>query len=157
MGVIRRNDHFVSYSAADWRGAAGDADPFVIDGLVAQGVTLVYGQSEAGKSMFTAGVVVATVSGQEKFLARDVQYRPQWHAGLLTGDFRDAPRWCERLERALTREQMRQITVYDPTRVGMPFDEGWERLAEDVKADGVMQACDKAETISIGFIEDKAS
>jgi len=136
MDTIARHEHFVSYSASDWRRAAGDVTPFAIEGLVARGVTLLYGQSEAGKSMIGAGIVAAAVSGQGEFLERAVEQR-QWQAGILTGDFRDAPRWCERLERVLTPSQMARVSVYDPTRVAMPFDAGWAELAEVTDWEGV--------------------
>lgn len=136
MDTIALHEHFVSYSAADWRTAAGDDTPFVIEGLVARGVTLLYGQSEAGKSMIGAGIVGVAVSGQEEFLGRAVERR-DWRAGILTGDFRDAPRWCERLEGVLAPEQMTKVNIYDPTRVKMPFDEGWAELAKVADWEGV--------------------
>lgn len=134
--AVKQYEHFVSYSAADWRQAAGDVTPFVIEGLVARGVTLLYGQSEAGKSMIGAGIVGAAVSGQEEFLGRAVERR-DWRAGILTGDFRDAPRWCERLEGVLTPDQMSGVSIYDPTRVAMPFDTGWAELAKVAEWEGV--------------------
>jgi hypothetical protein len=129
LSAVTEHGTFVSYSAADWREAAGERPPFVVDGVIAKGVTLVYGQSEAGKSMLISGALAALVRGEESFLNRSVEQR-DWSPGLLIGDFDDGRRYGQRLENAgLTPAEMGRINFYDPTKVGMPWGD-WAALAE---------------------------
>lgn len=133
--LVEEYKSFVTYSAADWRAAAGERPPFLVDGVISKEVTLVYGKSEAGKSMLVAGTVAAMVSGQGSFIGREVQQQ-RWDVGILVGDYGDGRRYSGRIEAALPdRQAMSRVRIYDPTRKGMPFY-GWEELAGSFRSRG---------------------
>jgi hypothetical protein len=48
-----------------------EGDMFIIDGLVSSRSTLIFGEPKAGKSLYTAGIVAALVTGKP-FFCREV-------------------------------------------------------------------------------------
>jgi AAA domain len=123
--LIEDSESYVTYLASDWEEAAAGQPDFIVDQVASSAVTLVYGRSEAGKSMTVQALLAALVSGETQFLGREVQ-RALWNAGVLTGDYGDGVRYSRRLTRVLGPDGMSRIRVFDASG-SMPFF-GWDGL-----------------------------
>lgn len=96
----------------DYSRAVGDADPFVIDGVLHRSTTLIYGQTMAGKSTVSASIARA-ISGQASdWLGRPVT--THGHVLIVAGDPDGGREYASRIGR------WPDITVYAPNRPGIP-------------------------------------
>lgn len=66
-----------------------DRPKFIVDGIVAKSLTLLYGQPKHGKSTLAMALAVAVANGYETFLGRKVNLDGPVKVGIIAGDPED--------------------------------------------------------------------
>jgi hypothetical protein len=140
-------DHGELVARSEWNWHGGDdllalahdeSNPFMLDDLICETVTLWYGQSEIGKSRLVVGLVAALLRG-EPFLERQPN-QPSERLVVLTGDSGGVRQYARRLFR---EEDVRggswaglsAVEAQDKLRirrVGTMRQEEWHELAQEV-------------------------
>ena len=98
-----------------------DVSPFVIDGVLHRSTTLIYGQTEAGKSTVAAAIALAVAGNQPEWLGRPVSRHGQ--VLIVAGD----PDGEREYRQRLTNGRDQDIDVYAPNRPAIP--ETWGEVA----------------------------
>jgi hypothetical protein len=102
--------------------------PFLVDGIVHQSVTLLYGESKIGKSTLAASLAAALADGAAEFLGRMVTVPGPKSVGIIAGDFADGHAYVAQLRQVTSTDR---ITVYDVNRP--PVRQLWQDLQLDVR------------------------
>jgi RecA-family ATPase len=126
---------FTMYRLSEHDLIAKDKVPYIIDELISSKVTLLYGRSEVGKSMFIDGGIAAITRGAKSFIGQDVLVdftAVDVPVGILCGDFEDASLAYERIKAA--KGDLDKVEIYDASDK-LPFD-NWADLIEQVIAAG---------------------
>lgn len=78
---------------------ADDVEPWLIEGVISSGSTLLYGQAKVGKSFLVSALIASLMSGQD-YLGRPVP---------RDRDFSVALCWCDDGDRATYARQVREV------------------------------------------------
>jgi energy-coupling factor transporter ATP-binding protein EcfA2 len=97
----------------------------VIDGLIHESMTLLYGQTCSGKSTLASSLAIALATGQEKWLGRDIKANAPRKVGVIAGDPVGAREYARRIVPTIGSAA---IDVYEPNRPTRP--DTWERISE---------------------------
>lgn len=104
--------------------------PFLVDGIVHQSVTLLYGRTCSGKSTLAAALAIALSNGETEFLGREITSDGPMRVGIITGDPLGASEYKRRLvsDGAIGSGEIQLVAPYRPTRI-----ETWEEVREVIQ------------------------
>jgi KaiC/GvpD/RAD55 family RecA-like ATPase len=110
---------------------APERPPFLVEGIVHESVTLLYGEAKIGKSTLAAALAAAMADGAEEFLGRTVTVPGAKSVGIIAGDFADGVAYIAQLRQVTDSDR---IVVYDVNRP--PVRQLWQDLQLDVRQAG---------------------
>lgn len=107
-----------------------DPAPFLVDGIIHESMTLLYGQTCSGKSTVAASLAIALANGEKKFLGRKVNTRGAITVGIVTGDPSGGNEYKRRIvgSKALGDNGICLNEPYRPTR-----PETWDEVHEQAE------------------------
>lgn len=105
--------------------------PFVVDGLVHQSMTLLYGRTCAGKSTLAAGLAAALANGHSTWLGHKINAAGPLRVGVIAGDPLGAREYTRRLvgTGAIGNGVVDVNEPYRPTR-----EETWDEVRDVAEA-----------------------
>jgi hypothetical protein len=111
-------------------------DSFLIEGVLHRSVTLIYGQTMAGKSTIAASIAVALATGKTEWAGRTVSPSGHGPVVIVCGDPDSRYEYQERLfkvrdEFTAASQYIELVAPYRPTR-----PEGWEQIRRVVDETG---------------------
>lgn len=124
------------FGAMTWREMVTAADqevPYIVDGMISAGSTLLYGEAKAGKSFFVSALITALTTGQREFLGCAVDAR-QWRIGLCWTDDRGAAEYASRIGTVLPEGFEPDIISYQMPIMRHHAD--WQSLYDEMYSDG---------------------
>jgi hypothetical protein len=111
-------------------------EKFLIDGVLHRSVTLIYGQTEAGKSTIAASIAVAVATGKDEWAGRTVSPATHGPVVIVCGDPDSRYEYQERLfevrDEFVSPDQ--RIALVAPQRPASP--QAWEQVRGVVRATG---------------------
>lgn len=109
-----------------------DRPRFLVDGLVARSLTLLYGQPKHGKSTLAMAMAVAVANGAPEFLGRKVNLNGPAKVGIIAGDPEDDIEYVKALRGSVPPGM---VMTYCPQRPPQP--EHWASVLSEMKLWGV--------------------
>jgi hypothetical protein len=109
-----------------------DKPRFLIDGLVARSLTLLYGQPKHGKSTLAMAIAIAVANGSPEFLGRKVNLDGPVKVGIIAGDPEDDIEYAKALRGNVPSGS---VMTYCPQRPPQP--EHWASVISEMKLWGV--------------------
>jgi hypothetical protein len=127
--------------------------PFLIDGILHNTMTLLYGEAKNGKSTLAAALAASLVNGEPQFLNRKIEPK-DYSVGIVAADFGDDQAYADQLRQVLNDGTM--VPVYALDRP--PDRRVWEGLqlaSRDARHDLVV--VDNLTTLVDGSLNDDIS
>lgn len=111
---------------------ADKVEPWLVEGIISSGSTLIFGQAKVGKSFLVSALVAALTSG-EPFLGQPVPQDRDFSVALCWADDGDRATYARQIREVLPQESTPRVTFY--TMPTMTPDR-WEELYERVMSQG---------------------
>jgi hypothetical protein len=102
-----------------------DPLPFVIDGLIHESMTLLFGRTCSGKSTLASSLAIALATGQPRWLGRSIASDAPMKVGVIAGDPVGAREYARRIVPTIGPGA---IDVYEPNRPTRP--DTWGRIGD---------------------------
>jgi hypothetical protein len=91
--------------------------PFLVDGIVHESMTLLYGQTCSGKSTLAASLAISLGNGDGKFLGRNVERNGEpLTVGIVTGDPNGGREYKRRIIESEYLGDTAEIYINEPHR-----------------------------------------
>ena len=126
-----------------------DPPPFLVEGIVHSTMTLIYGQTLAGKSTLAGALAVTLANGESEFLGHGVNADGPLTVGIISGDPGGAAEYRRRIHAYVKPDA--ELYVDSPDRPAQP--ETWHELYEvSAERAGIRQSSlTTCLTLSIGL------
>jgi AAA domain-containing protein len=118
-----------SYIEIDDKPLEDERPPFLVDGIVASTLTLLYGAPKSGKSTLAAALAVSVANGTE-FLGRPVNAIGTNRVAIVTGDPGDDDHYTRMIHRDVPAGSVRPYAFSRP-----PMPEIWAKVCYEIQRD----------------------